>query len=309
MKNLKLPILIALAVMLCCFASYEQTAFPLNEDFNSIGQVGDPWKQVLGPVGNAGEHNGQLCFNQTGNYIDNQYYSFEGDTMDLSLWTEVELVFSIQQSIRNNDKLFLYYLDGADMQWYGWDLAGTQGMYILAVPRSAILLSVDFNTNANGGLNGKYAHIDYIYLNDPGGTALPVELISFEGHEHEGCNHLDWVTASEANSDYYDIEWSRDAYEWNVIGNLPAAGNSNMNLQYSFVDVTPLPIINYYRLIQYDWDGVFEIFGPIAIDNRKREKRIVRYVSLSGKEVDPKKTTGLVLGVYEDGSTVKVYLP
>jgi len=54
---------------------------------------------------------------------------------------------------------------------------------------------------------------------------------------------------------------------------------------------------------------VFEIFGPIAIDNRKREKRIVRYVSLSGKEVDPKKTTGLVLGVYEDGSTVKVYLP
>ena len=66
-----------------------------------------------------------------------------------------------------------------------------------------------------------------------------------------------------------------------------------MTLDYSFVDVTPLSTINYYRLVQYDWDGEFEIYGPIAIDNRKEEKRIVKYVSLSGQEINPTSTTAL----------------
>ena len=81
-----------------------------------------------------------------------------------------------------------------------------------------------------------------------------------------------------------------------------------MNLYYNYVVENPLPIVNYYRLIQYDWDGMYEIFGPIAIDNRKREKRIVKYVNISGQEVDPQKTTGLVIGILEDGSSIKVYL-
>jgi hypothetical protein len=92
------------------------------------------------------------------------------------------------------------------------------------------------------------------------------------------------------------------------LGTVSAAGNSNMTLDYSFVDVTPLSTINYYRLVQYDWDGEFEIYGPIAIDNRKEEKRIVKYVSLSGQEINPTSTTGLVIAIYEDGTTTKVYL-
>ena len=55
-------------------------------------------------------------------------------------------------------------------------------------------------------------------------------------------------------------------------------------------------------------DGKFEIFGPIAIDNRDIKKRIVRYVNLNGQEVNPLTTTGLVLGILEDGSSIKVYL-
>ena len=81
-----------------------------------------------------------------------------------------------------------------------------------------------------------------------------------------------------------------------------------MNLYYSFIEPCPLPIVNYYRLVQYDWDGQFEIFGPIAIDNRKPEKRIVKYVSLSGQEIDPSSTTGLVIGIFEDGTSATMYL-
>ena len=256
---------------------------------------------------NTGSHGGFLCYNVSGNYIDNEYYSFESDTLDLSLWTEVEVNVTVASSLRNGDVFAFWHYNPAD-GWAGVDLSNQIGTFTFSIPITTTLVSVDLNTNTNGNVNNKYAHMDRLEMNDPGGTPLPIELISFEGHDHEGCNHLDWATASEANTDYYDVEWSRDAYEWDIIGTLPAAGNSNMNLYYNYVVENPLPIVNYYRLIQYDWDGMYEIFGPIAIDNRKREKRIVKYVNISGQEVDPQKTTGLVIGILEDGSSIKVYL-
>ena len=104
------------------------------------------------------------------------------------------------------------------------------------------------------------------------------------------------------------MEWSKDAYEWLPIGDVPAAGNSNMNLEYTFRHEDFINGVNYYRLTQYDFDGQFEVFKIIAIDNAKREKRIVKYVSLSGQEIDPSSTTGLVIGIFEDGTTIKVFL-
>ena len=289
-----------------CFGVFSQTPFPYFDDFSSLSQTGDKFTLITGQP-NTGSHGGFLCYNNVGNFIDNEYYSFESDTLDLSLWTEVEVIVTVASSLRNGDVFAFWYYTPSD-GWAGVDLSNQIGTFIFSIPITTILVSVDLNTNTNGNVNNKYAHMDRLEMNDPGGTPLPIELISFEEHDHEGCNHLDWVTASEANTDYYDVEWSRDAYVWESLGTLPAAGNSNMNLYYNFVDELPLPIVNYYRLVQYDWDGMYEIFDPIAIDNRKREKRIVKYVNISGQEVDPQKTTGLVIGVLEDGTTIKVYL-
>ena len=289
-----------------CFGVFSQTPFPYLDDFNSLSQPGDKFTLITGQP-NTGSHDGFLCYNNVGNYIDNEYYSFESDTLDLSLWTEVEVIITTASNLRNGDIFAFWYYNPVD-GWAGYDLSNEIGTFTFPIPTTTTLVSFDLNTNTNGNVNGKYVHVDRMEMNDPGGSPLPIELISFEGHNHEGCNHLDWATASEANTDYYDVEWSRDSYEWDIIGTLPAAGNSNMNLYYNYVVENPLPIVNYYRLIQYDWDGMYEIFGPIAIDNRKREKRIVKYVNISGQEVDPQKTTGLVIGILEDGSSIKVYL-
>jgi hypothetical protein len=289
-----------------CFGVFSQTPFPYLDDFSSLSQPGDKFTLITGQP-NTGSHGGFLCYNVSGNYIDNEYYSFESDTLDLSLWTEVEVIVTVASSLRNGDVFAFWHYNPAD-GWAGVDLSNLIGTYTFSIPITTTLVSVDLNTNTNGNVNNKYAHMDRLEMNDPGGTPLPIELISFEGHDHEGCNHLDWATASEANTDYYDVEWSRDAYVWESIGILPAAGNSNMTLYYNFVDESPLSIVNYYRLVQYDWDGMYEIFGPIAIDNRKREKRIVKYVNISGQEVDPQYTTGLVIGILEDGTYIKVYL-
>ena len=289
-----------------CLSIFSQTPYPWTDDFTSIGQVGDKFTLITGQP-NTGSHDGFLCYNLSGNYIDNEYYSFESEPLDLSSWTEVEVTVTVASNIRNGDVFAFWYYNTVD-GWAGVDLSNLTGTYTFNIPTTTTLVSVDLNTNTNGNVNGKYAHMDRLEMNDPGGAPLPVELTYFEGHEHEGCNHLEWSTESEYSTDYYDVEWSRDSYVWESIGIIPAAGNSNMTLYYNFVDEFPLPIINYYRLVQYDWDGMYEIFGPIAIDNRKKEKRIVKYVNISGQEVDPQYTTGLVIGILEDGSTIKVYL-
>ena len=298
--------LLFIITLLLSSIAISQTISPVIENFNSISQPGDAWRLISGQP-NAGAHSGDLCYNITGNYLDNEYYSFESITYDFSLWAEVSVEISIQSNIRNGDMFAFYYYDNATASWAGFDISNLTGIYTVTVPVTTTMFSFDLNTNSNGNINGKYAHADYIIISDPS-VPLPIELLYFEGEKQDNTNVLNWATASEANTDYFDIEWSRDAYTWDVVGTLAAAGNSNMNLYYSFIEPCPLPIINYYRLVQYDWDGHFEIIDPIVIDNRQQEKRIVKYVSMSGQEIDPTSTTGLVLGILEDGTTIKVYL-
>jgi hypothetical protein len=59
-------------------------------------------------------------------------------------------------------------------------------------------------------------------------------------------------------------------------------------------------------LVQYDRDGASETFDAVYVDNRKSEKKIIKYINLAGQEVNPLTTTGLVLIVFEDGSTTKM---
>ena len=297
--------LLTLFMLILSISVLSQTTSPIIEDFNSTDQPGE-WMSVTGQP-NTGAHVGQLCYNVTGNYLDNQYYSYESQPYDLTNWNSVDVIFSLTQSTRNGDQLALYYFDSATQSWSGWDLSGVSGTYTVTAPTTATIFSFDFNTNTNGNVNGKYVHIDYIYILDPS-SPLPVELIYFTGETQDDANVFNWSTASEYNSDYFEIEWSSDAYEWTILGTTPAAGNSTINLYYALIEPCPKPIINYYRLVQYDWDGEFKIYDPIAIDNRKREKRILRYVSLSGQEIDPTSTTGLVLGILADGTSIKVYL-
>jgi len=151
-----------------------------------------------------------------------------------------------------------------------------------------------------GGTTGTFN----IWLSTP--QALPVELTYFEGENISKINFFEWETSSENNSDVFEIEWSTDGELWRLIGDVKAAGNSTESIKYSFTHRDFINGFNYYRLVQVDYNGESEIFGPIAIDNRQKEKRIVKYVNLMGQEVNPLTTIGLVLEVYSDGSTSKL---
>ena len=136
-------------------------------------------------------------------------------------------------------------------------------------------------------------------------SALPVELISFEGKKQTNSNMLYWSTASEYNTNYFIIEKSVDGVEWSGIGQVPSAGNSTQKLDYSLEDKDVSQVINYYRLHQYDIDGVDDIFGPIAINNRDRINIIAKRINLAGQEVN-ENATGIIIEIYEDGSIKRV---
>jgi hypothetical protein len=65
---------------------------------------------------------------------------------------------------------------------------------------------------------------------------------------------VNWTTAVEQDNNYFTVERSQDAANWEPIGTVDGAGNSIESITYSFVDVAPLGMA-YYRLIQTDFDG------------------------------------------------------
>jgi hypothetical protein len=97
-------------------------------------------------------------------------------------------------------------------------------------------------------------------------TNLPIKLKSFDAFKDNNEAKLVWITASEANSDYFKIEKSIDGKNFEIIANIKSkSSNSTSNLVYNFSDKNPFTGINYYRLTQYDLDGKEEVLGVKAV--------------------------------------------
>ncbi len=87
---------------------------------------------------------------------------------------------------------------------------------------------------------------------------------------------LDWATMSEINNSHFVIERSYNGREFTPIDRVAGSGNSNEVLMYSYTDNTIAANQNvvYYRLHQFDFDGVseyteirkVELNGDITVD-------------------------------------------
>jgi len=106
-------------------------------------------------------------------------------------------------------------------------------------------------------------------VNNPCGSCpvpLPIQLISFEGSCNENKVYLKWVTASEINNDYFTLERSTDVINWTIIGTVNGAGNSNQNINYSYVDNEPYNGVSYYRLKQTDFNVQYKYSNIISVN-------------------------------------------
>ncbi|MBC5994270.1 LamG-like jellyroll fold domain-containing protein [Pontibacter cellulosilyticus] len=90
------------------------------------------------------------------------------------------------------------------------------------------------------------------------------ELISFTGEYSNGSVYLDWATAAEADMKNYEIERSENGEFFEKIGEVQAAGNSNIRVDYEHIDPNPLPDKSYYRLKINKMNGAF-IYSNIVV--------------------------------------------
>ncbi len=131
---------------------------------------------------------------------------------------------------------------------------------------------------------------------------LPIELLSFEV-ENISCgeNLIKWKTATETNNDYFEVERSLDAVNFEPINRVNTTENSYKVKTYVYKDYYNLNTYAYYRLKQVDLDGSFtysNIASSISICDKKQ---IVRITNLLGQDI-PENFEGYKVVIYSDGS-------
>ena len=97
-----------------------------------------------------------------------------------------------------------------------------------------------------------------------GSVPLPVELMNYQVNCSNNQIEILWSTASEFNSDYFNIVFSEDAENWINIGKVKSVGNSQSIVDYRFISrETSTP--GYYRLQQVDIDGKEKSYSPVYV--------------------------------------------
>jgi len=117
--------------------------------------------------------------------------------------------------------------------------------------------------NING--YGNQLFMDNVSLSGTS-SPLPVELLTFRATDLTEGVLLEWSTASESNSDRFDVERSTDLEQWRVIGTRAAMGTSFTTSNYQLLDALPQGGTNYYRLHMVDLDRTSEYSMVLAVD-------------------------------------------
>ena len=90
---------------------------------------------------------------------------------------------------------------------------------------------------------------------------LSVSIIDYRAEAIVDRAKLSWITATEENSDYFEISRSEDGKNFTKIGKVVSKGNSRTQQDYVLFDERPMKGRNYYRLTQYDLNGQMTMHG------------------------------------------------
>ncbi len=130
--------------------------------------------------------------------------------------------------------------------------------------------------DGNGAANTK----DYTMLATPIvltvlPTTTPVTLASFSVSTVSGLASISWATATEVNTDHFEIERSLDGRLFNVVGKVAASGTTKSLMPYSFSNnVSSLSGTVYFRLKAVDKSGQFN-YSYIQTINIKTSKNFI----------------------------------
>lgn len=158
--------------------------------------------------------------------------------------------------------------------------AGTRYFNSTFTTTTGDVFSIDYeyDRTQNTGTDG-----DFVTFSSSGGAptsygdddctinpiVLPAEMLNFEGEYVKDETQLFWRTATEINTNYFEIRHSVNGSNFVSIGTKLAAGNSQSPLDYRLIHSTPPAGMNYYWLLGYDFDGSVSNHGIISINVSK----------------------------------------
>ncbi len=116
-------------------------------------------------------------------------------------------------------------------------------------------------TFGNTGTGFEFTGVVFSVNNGP----LPVTYISFTASVENTIVNLNWETSEEANNDFFEIQRSVNAKNFETIGRLKGQLTTAQQTHYSFADLQPNEGVNYYRLGQVDVDGSVNFSKIIAV--------------------------------------------
>jgi hypothetical protein len=173
-----------------------------------------------------------------------------------------------------------------DSSFWNIDLAGTTGIGGGTITGGTGKITTEMKTkstftdagwdpniwNIGDGINDGYP---YLKWQNPGGTPLPVELVSFTASLNKNAVMLNWKTATEANNYGFEVERRTISNQqitqssidnWQKIGFVKGNGNSNSPKSYSFSDATPPCGKVLYRLKKIDTDGIYKYSDVVEVN-------------------------------------------
>ncbi|NIJ52654.1 T9SS type A sorting domain-containing protein [Dyadobacter arcticus] len=110
-------------------------------------------------------------------------------------------------------------------------------------------------------------------------ASLPVTLINFQAQHDGEASKLTWETASEYQSDYFEVQHSSNGQDFREIGRVAAAGESTKTWSYTFShdQRTRQAQADYYRLKCVDLDGSYMFSRIASVWNGKATETITAY--------------------------------
>ncbi len=146
------------------------------------------------------------------------------------------------------------------------------GVATNALNYNVVFLGVDWRhlpRSTTGSGNERIVRAIIEFIERSNGAVLPVDLVGFTA-QREGANvNLNWSTASEKNSSYFDIERaqsSNNADDFRRILSQPAAGQSSILRDYRSTDYSVSTAQNwYYRLKMVDLDGTVRYSPSVLV--------------------------------------------
>ncbi len=258
-----------------CMPTYNATSIPCNQPGasnnagNTINDFIDSFNTTGGTQNITDNNNG--CQTQVLS-AQQQNYFYKGCPVYLRVVAGQTITFNFRSGIIF-DQGFAVFIDLNQNTLF--DLPGERVSAVTGLPTAATWTSCTWVVPAmpiaayrlrarcayvtTGGLidpcnNYSYGETqDYIMFYNANCSALPVELVSFDGEFRNKEARLFWGTATEENSDHFTLERSYDNENFELVSKTPATGTSHTVQTYSATDKEVIKNrIVYYRLKQFD---------------------------------------------------------